>query len=272
LSTAESRYIEKKSYLSRYTHEQTVAARESDKRSTAEFSTELLRSVKEELPGLIPFLTKKCGVKFRGRILEIGAGGAWFSAVLSRLPNVVELVVTDFSPKLLKEQAPRIFKLLDAKTAKITRTPGDFHQLDFPDDHFDFVVCAAVLHHATNMVQLLREVKRVLKPGGQFVAIHEPVWPVMKPTSRAKLRARLAAAGVVDPFYTLADYKEFFVQAGLPVEARRINLARGFRYYVKKLVTRLSQARYAFVGTKRNGQKKPAHSRLALRAKHIGRG
>jgi ubiquinone/menaquinone biosynthesis C-methylase UbiE len=269
LSTVESRYIEKKSYLSRYTHERTVAAR--DQHSAADFSTEMLRSMKDELPGVIPFLAKRFGVSFRGRILEIGAGGAWFSAELSKLPNVVEIVATDFSPKLVKEQAPRIFKLLAAKAAKITRTPGDFHQLDFPAGHFDFVVGSAVLHHAANMVQLLREVKRVLKPGGQFVAVREPVWPTMKPAARARLRARLAGAGVVDPFYTLTDYKEFFAQAGLPVETRRINLVRGFRYYMKKLVSRPNQSRYAFVGAKRSEPKR-AQARLSFRARTIGRG
>jgi ubiquinone/menaquinone biosynthesis C-methylase UbiE len=247
----ESKYIEKKSYLSRYTNERRVAMRESEERLAREFTGDWLRSVKEELPHFIPFLTKACGLEFRGRVLEIGAGAAWFGAELSKLPNVVEMVVTDFSPKLLKEQAPKVFKLLKASTAKITRIPADFHKLDFPDNHFDFVVCSGVLHHATNMVQMLREAKRVLKPGGRFVAIREPVWPLVKLKSRAKARARLAAAGVVDPFYTLADYKEFFTQAGLPVEVKRVNLARGFRYYVNKLVNGLTHARYAFVATKR---------------------
>ena len=89
-----------------------------------------------------PFLTRQCGVEFRGRILEIGAGAAWFSAELSKLPNVVEVIATDASPKMLKEQAPKIFKLLGAQSAKITRMSADPHQLDFPDNHFDFVVCA----------------------------------------------------------------------------------------------------------------------------------
>jgi ubiquinone/menaquinone biosynthesis C-methylase UbiE len=252
----ESKYIEKKSYLSRYTHELKVVTRESEERLAAEFGDDWLRSVKEELPKFIPFLTGNCGLQFRGRILEIGAGAAWFSAELSKLPNVVEVVATDFSPKLLKEQAPKIFKLLKANSAKITRTPGDFHQLDFPANHFDFVVCSAVLHHATNMVQLLREVKRVLKSGGRFVAIREPVWPLIKPRSRAKARARLAAAGVTDPFYTLADYKEFFAQAGLPVEVKRVNLSQGLRYYVDKVVNRFSRARYALVGRKTGEVKK----------------
>jgi ubiquinone/menaquinone biosynthesis C-methylase UbiE len=190
-------------------------------------------------------------MEFRGRILEIGAGAAWFSAELSKLPNVVEIVVTDYSPKLLKEHAPKVFKLLKANVAKITRTPGDFHQLDFPNNYFDFVVSSGALHHATNMIQLIRETKRVLKPGGKFVAIREPVWPMVKLKSRAKARAALTVAGVFDPFFTLADYREFFKQASFPTDVKEINLGRGFRYYVNKLVNGVTHARYAFVSTKR---------------------
>ena len=162
----DSRYVEKKAYLSRYAHERLLAQRESPDRVKAEFSDEWFRQAREELPRFIPFLTKKCGVEFRGRVLEIGAGGAWLSAELSKLTKVVEVITTDVSPKLLQEQAPRVFKVLDANTAKITRMPADFHQLDFPANHFDFVVSSAVLHQAANIVQVLREAKRVLKPGG----------------------------------------------------------------------------------------------------------
>ena len=249
MNRPESRYVEKKAYLSRYAHERLLAQRESPARVKAEFSDEWFRRAKEDLPKFIPFLTKECGVEFRGRVLEIGAGGAWLSAELSKLPKVVEVITTDFSPKLLQEQAPKVFKALDANTAKITRMPGDFHQLDFPANHFDFVVSSAVLHQAANIVQVLREAKRVLKPGGQFVAIREPVWPLVKIKSRAKMMAKLVATGVNERFYTLADYKEFFRQAALPCEAKRVSLSSGFKYYVDKMVNGLTHARYAFIAT-----------------------
>src|SRR5262245_51058889 len=256
MDAAESRYIERKAYLSRYTHERAVALREhkgpewfGDFRNDKEW----LRNLREELPRFIPFLQEKCGLEFRGRILEIGAGGAWLSAELSKLPRVVEVITTDFSPKLLKEEAPRVFKLLKAHHAKITRTPGDFHKLDFRDRYFDFVVCSAVLHHATNMVQVLREVKRVLKPGGQLVAIREPVGPLVKLKSRRGKAARAAGTAGGPRAYTLADYKELFRQASLPMEARRVNLSSGFKYYVNKVVNGLTHARYAFVATRKGG-------------------
>ena len=247
----ESRYVEKQAYLSRYAHERLLAQRESPAWVNAEFTEEWFRRAKEELPKFIPFLTKDCGVEFRGRVLEIGAGGGWLSAEISKLPKVVEVITTDFSPKLLLEQAPRVFRALNANTAKITRMPGDYHQLEFPANHFDLVVSSAVLHQAANIVQVLREAKRVLKPGGQFVAIREPVWPLVKIKSRAKMLAKLVATGVNDRFYNLSDYKEFFRQAALPCEAKRVSLASGFKYYVDKMVNGITHARYAFIATKR---------------------
>jgi ubiquinone/menaquinone biosynthesis C-methylase UbiE len=252
VNITESKYVEKKPYLSRHSHELIVAQRESEDRIAQEFTADWYRSAKEEWPKFVHFLTGQCGIKFHGRVLEIGAGGAWFSAELSKLPNVVEVITTDYSSKLLQEQAPKVFKLLNANGAKITRMPADFYALGFPANYFDYVVCSSVLHRTANMVSVLREVKRVLKPGGRLVAIREPVWPLMKLQSRAKARAQVVAAGVADPFYSLADYREFFLQAGLTLEPRRVNLSRGFRYYVNKIVNGLTHARYAFVSTKRS--------------------
>jgi ubiquinone/menaquinone biosynthesis C-methylase UbiE len=252
MQPAESKYVENKAYLARCQREWTLASRHSETWQAQEFGQEdeWLRCVQEDFPKYVPFLTGKCGLEFRGRVLELGAGGAWLSAELSKQPRVVEVIATDLSPKLLKDQAPRVFKLLQANTPKITRMPADYHHLDFPKNHFDFVVGSAVLHRATNIVQVLREAKRVLKPGGQFVAIREPVWPLVKIKSRSKMLARLIATGVNERFYTLADYKEFFRQAALPLQVKRVNLSSGFKYYVNSLVNGLTHARYAFVGRK----------------------
>ncbi len=247
MSRAESKYIEKKAYLSRYTHERILALREAEAPASG-WGDEAAwaRFLKKEAKKFIPFLTEKCGLEFRGRILEIGAGAAWLSAELSKLAKVVEVFTTDISPRLLKEHAPKVFDALKANRAKITRIPGDFHQLDFPDNYFDYVVCSAVLAHAVNVIQVLREVKRVLKPSGRFVAIREPVRPLAKFRGRGHKGSSQAAN------YTLAHYKELFRQAALPLEVKPVNLSSGFKYYLNKMVNGLTHARYAFVGTKRS--------------------
>lgn len=249
LKASESKYIEKQGYLSGLAHHSELEFREAEGHLKMEFGSEeeWLRCIQQDFPKFIPFLAHQCGLDFRGRILEIGAGAAWFSAELSKLPNVQEVVATDFSPHLLKELAPRVFKLLQADESKITRTPADFHKLEFRDGEFDFVVCSAVLHHAVSMVDVLREARRVLKPGGRFVAIREPIWPLVKLKSRSRTQARLIEAGVNEHLYTLAEYREFFRQAGLVLDPRKVNLASGPKYLFNELVNGLTHARYAFV-------------------------
>jgi ubiquinone/menaquinone biosynthesis C-methylase UbiE len=250
----ESKYLDRRGFLSRYAHQRMVDKREAASDPLQEFGSEKewARALNEDLPRFIPFLKKRCHVEFHGRILEIGAGAGWLSGELSKLPKVVEITTTDFSPKILKEHAPRVFKLLNAHAAKITRTPADFHDLGFPDDHFDFVVSSSVLHHATNIVQVLCEVKRVLKPGGRYIAIREPVSPFMKRSSRGK-GEKAGPGGLPLNHYTLKHYKESFKQAALPLEVKRVNLSHGFRYYVDEMVNGITHARFAFIGRKRAG-------------------
>lgn len=45
-------------------------------------------------------------------------------------------------------------------------TWGDAMQLDFPDQHFDVVVCSHVYEHVPDAESLFSEIHRVLKPGG----------------------------------------------------------------------------------------------------------
>lgn len=244
-----SKYVEKPGYLSQLAHEKELAFREADDHLVTEFGSEeeWLRCIREDFPKFTTFLTGRCKLRFHGRILEIGAGAAWFSAELSKLPEVNEVFATDFSPRLLKEQAPRIFELLGADAKKITRMPADFHALDFPDGHFDFVVCSAVLHHAVDMVRLLREARRVLKPNGTFVAIREPVWPLVSFKSRSKTQQKLIEAGVNEHFYTLAEYRKFFADAGFELDSVRVNLASGLKFLFNEAVNGLTHARYAFL-------------------------
>lgn len=48
---------------------------------------------------------------------------------------------------------------------------GDAGSMEFPDDTFDMVFCVFVLEHVESPVEFLRSVRRVLKPGGSFLAL-----------------------------------------------------------------------------------------------------
>ena len=66
---------------------------------------------------------------------------------------------------------------------------ADAERLPYDDDTFDLVVGHAVLHHIPDVELALREVLRVLKPGGRFVFAGEPTAP-RRPRRAARCRAR----------------------------------------------------------------------------------
>jgi len=246
VSRPQSKFIEKAAPRTRITEEQTgaAAARKAAAREREESRPH--DDLQEQATQVVPYLARRFGLTFRGRVLELGAGAAWLSAALSKIPSVVEIIATDPAGRRLKEEAPEVFRRTGANEAKITRMPSDLHRLDFPDNHFDFVVCAAVLNRTANIVAALREARRVLKPGGRFVAVREPVLPRLKfKSGRAGQRT---SAGL--ELYSLEDYERFFTAAGLTMESKRVNLASGMKYYFNEMFNGLTHSRYALVARK----------------------
>jgi ubiquinone/menaquinone biosynthesis C-methylase UbiE len=105
-----------------------------------------------------------------GNVLELGCGTGFFLLNL-KLAGVVEHgYVTDLSPGMVevaRRNASRLGFEVEGRVADAERIPYD-------DGTFDLVVGHAVLHHIPDVEQSLREVLRVLKPGGRFVFAGEP--------------------------------------------------------------------------------------------------
>lgn len=105
-----------------------------------------------------------------GRVLELGAGTGFFSLNLKLAGLVEEVHVSDLSPGMVeaaKQNAHRLGFTIEGRVA-------DAESLPYEDDSFDLVVGHAVIHHIPDVEAALREVVRVLKPGGRFVIAGEP--------------------------------------------------------------------------------------------------
>lgn len=91
-------------------------------------------------------------------ILDVGAGEGTFlrSARLLRADARLHAVdIFDYlDPEILEERVD--FKLCD-----LSRDP-----IPYPDGTFDYVNCSHVLEHLVNPIGALKEIARVLKPGG----------------------------------------------------------------------------------------------------------
>ncbi|WP_028662938.1 class I SAM-dependent methyltransferase [Saccharomonospora halophila] len=105
-----------------------------------------------------------------GTAMELGSGTGFFLLNLMQGGVASTGSVTDLSPGMVEvalRNAARLGLDVDGRVADAERVPYD-------DDTFDLVVGHAVLHHIPDVRAAMREVLRVLKPGGRFVFAGEP--------------------------------------------------------------------------------------------------
>ena len=100
-------------------------------------------------------------------VLDVGSGTG--NLVRRFLAHDVHVTATDLSTTLLDEVHGRF-----AATGRVTTTPlngRDLHPL--ADDRFDVAASYSVLHHVPDYLALVREMARVVRPGGIVYIDHE---------------------------------------------------------------------------------------------------
>jgi len=102
--------------------------------------------------------------------LELGCGTGFFLLNLKQAGVLDRGVVTDISPGMVTAAVSNARTLGLGVEGQV----ADAECLPFDDDSFDLVVGHAVLHHIPDVDLALREVVRVLRPGGRFVFAGEP--------------------------------------------------------------------------------------------------
>jgi ubiquinone/menaquinone biosynthesis C-methylase UbiE len=105
-----------------------------------------------------------------GDALELGSGTGFFLLNLMQAGVIGKGHVTDLSPGMV-EAATRNGEALGLD---VDGRVADAESIPYDDASFDLVVGHAVLHHVPDVELALREVLRVLKPGGRFVFAGEP--------------------------------------------------------------------------------------------------
>ncbi|MBI1377677.1 MAG: methyltransferase domain-containing protein [Frankiales bacterium] len=138
-----------------------------------------------------------------GDALEIGCGTGFFLLNLKQAGVLDRGHVTDLSPGMV-EVAVRNARGLGFE---VEGRVADAESIPYDDDSFDLVVGHAVLHHIPDLDVAMREVLRVLRPGGRFVFAGEPTekgdwvarrlsrltwWTASRVTHLAPLRERWA--------------------------------------------------------------------------------
>ena len=101
-----------------------------------------------------------------GRILDIGCGAGNNTIKLSQYVSPFDCDLIDLSLPMLEKARERISAV---NTGKISTIQGDFRNIDLPDQGYDVILAAAVLHHLRNeqdWESTFRKLYRLTAPGG----------------------------------------------------------------------------------------------------------
>ena len=99
-------------------------------------------------------------------VLEVAPGPGYFAIELAKLDgySITGLDISRSFVSIARYNAERAGVAVDFRQ-------GDAAHMPFPDRSFDFLLCRAAFKNFTQPVKALREMYRVLKPGGQALII-----------------------------------------------------------------------------------------------------
>jgi SAM-dependent methyltransferase len=154
--------------------------------------------------------------------LDLGCGDGRLTRVLSEEVGGLTLVGLDLDPM---ETA---LAHSEGVYARVHTTSAE--AVPEPDGSFDFVLSVSVMEHIPPLDVVLREVARVLKPGGQLITTVPSVGfhaclrgPVLPGASREQYLAKLDRRVAHLRYWTIAEWRDALERAGLRmVEAQPI--------------------------------------------------
>ena len=126
---------------------------------------------------MLTFNLKKYNLKDDGLMLDVGCGeGRHIFGVMQDHP-LMKCIGIDMDKASLNkaEEGYEYFKSISNAGAEFFI--GSAYSLPFESDSFDLIVCSEVLEHLHEYNDAIKEIHRVLKPGGKFYASVPASWP-----------------------------------------------------------------------------------------------
>ncbi len=180
----------------------------------------------------LDFLARSVAALDQPKVLDLGCGAG--HASFATAPFAREVVAFDLTAGMLEITAAAA---KERGFSNISTTQGSVEELPFNSQEFDFVVTRYSAHHWKDIPQALKEVKRVLKPGGQVCVIDTTGAP--SPLLDTHLQSvELARDPSHVRSYTDAEWLSFFQAASF--EARieqKWRLALEFTSWVSRIGT-----------------------------------
>jgi SAM-dependent methyltransferase len=112
----------------------------------------------------LAIVVEAAGLRGRESVLDLGTAVGHTAFALA--PHAAWVHGVDLTPEML-QQAQRL--AADRHVSNVSLTRADVTHLPFSPASFDVATCRYSAHHYADPRQVLREVARVLRPGGRFI-------------------------------------------------------------------------------------------------------
>ena len=140
-------------------------------------------------------------------VLDVGCGGGNTLARMAERVTEGHLVGIDYSETSV--EASRAFNSMLVAAGRMEILPGSVESLPFSDAHFDKVVTVESFYFWPNPSESLKEVARVVKPGGTFLLLAEIY---ERPDLPVGIREKVEAYELTNP--TPEEFERLFRAAG----------------------------------------------------------
>ena len=126
---------------------------------------------------MLTFDLDKYSFNTNGIMLDVGCGeGRHIFGIMQQNP-LMQCIGLDMDKRSLKkaEEGYAYFKTLSQ--AGVDFLIGSAYSIPLPNNSVDIVICSEVLEHLHEYNDAIKEIHRVLKPGGKFYASVPASWP-----------------------------------------------------------------------------------------------
>ncbi|RAP76390.1 bifunctional demethylmenaquinone methyltransferase/2-methoxy-6-polyprenyl-1,4-benzoquinol methylase [Paenibacillus montanisoli] len=126
------------------------------------------------------FTMRKMDVKQGQTAIDLCCGTCDWTIALAKASGTGEVVGLDFSQGMLDVGKKKV--QAEGLDRQISLVQGNAMSLPFEDNRFDFATIGFGLRNVPDLEQVLREMMRVVKPGGQVVCLEmsKPTWQPFK--------------------------------------------------------------------------------------------
>lgn len=126
------------------------------------------------------FTMKKMNVQPGQTALDVCCGTCDWTVTLAEASGTGNIIGLDFSQNMLDLGAAKVDKL--NLQDNITLVQGNAMSLPFADNSFDYCTIGFGLRNVPDFLQVLKEMRRVVKPGGMVVCLEvsKPTWQPFK--------------------------------------------------------------------------------------------